>query len=87
METRPRGVGVAPRRVLLSNTYEQVLDYKQLVAAYREQRDSLQADWDAWEQAQDYGGHADDASQYGTVRSEASLGTNRQKSGSKCGCT
>ena len=52
---------------------KEVREYKQLADTYREQRDKLQADWDAW----DYGKHGlgadDNLSLYGTVQSEATF--------------
>ena len=50
-----------------------VQEYKRLADTYREQRDKLQEQWDAWDY---FGGEQGDDvhSQYGTVRSEDSFG-------------
>ena len=49
-------------------------DNARLADTYRRQRDKLQADWDAWEHSRDVdGATVDDASLYGTVRSETSF--------------
>ena len=72
-ERPPASEGDPPGGAEIDTLRTEADDNARLAEAYRNQRDKLQADWDAWEHSRDDGATVDDASLYGAVRSEASF--------------